>query len=327
MVQKTDILNTLKISVAAITAIIIAQYFDLQFSISAGIVAILSLQPTKKETIQTAWGRFLAFIIALLVGFISFELFGFNLAGYGLYLFIFTFLCIRLRWQNALTLNSVLVSHFLTFQNMKMGSILNECAIFAIGAGVGVLTNLHLRKDFDYIETLKKETDEQIKWILYRMSERIVNIEIQDDKEVCFEKLKESMYKAQNIAQMNYNNQLSEGDRFDIEYLEMREEQCRILYEMHKIVYKLMTTPFTAQKVSEILKEIALEFHQNNNGIVLWQKFKEIDEFMLEIPLPESRIEFEDRAKLFMLLRNLEEFIDLKIRFADKYFNIGKGHL
>ncbi len=327
MVQKTDILNTLKISAAAITAIIIAQYSDLQFSISAGIVAILSLQPTKKETIQTAWGRFLAFIIALLVGFISFKVVGFTLAGYGLYLFIFTFLCIRLRWQNALTLNSVLVSHFLTFQNMKMESILNECAIFVIGAGVGVLTNLHLRKDFDYIETLKKETDEQIKWILYRMSERIVNVEITDDKEVCFQKLKESMGKAKNIAQLNYNNQLSEGDRFDIEYLEMREEQCRILYEMHKIVYKLKTTPFTAQKVSELLKEIALEFHQNNNGIVLWKKFRGIDEYMLKMPLPESRMEFEDRAKLFILLRNLEEFIELKIRFADKYFNIGKGHL
>ena len=54
-------INTFKITVAAVLAIIVAQLLHLEFAVSAGIVAILSVQPTKKETLRTALSRFLAF--------------------------------------------------------------------------------------------------------------------------------------------------------------------------------------------------------------------------------------------------------------------------
>ena len=128
MFQNT-ILNTIKVSSAAILAIYAAQSLGLRFAVSSGIVAILSIQPTKKETIRTACGRFTTFMVALLVGFGCFETIGYTLTGYSLYIFIFTFLCIKLRWQNALTMNSVLISHFLTFENMKLAALLNEFGI------------------------------------------------------------------------------------------------------------------------------------------------------------------------------------------------------
>lgn len=55
----TIIMNTFKISVAAVLAIICAKALKLDFAVSAGIVAILSVQPTKKETLKTALARLL----------------------------------------------------------------------------------------------------------------------------------------------------------------------------------------------------------------------------------------------------------------------------
>ena len=65
--MKSIIINTLKISVAAILAILCAQALKLDFAVSAGIVAILSVQPTKKETLRTALARLLAFAVALVI--------------------------------------------------------------------------------------------------------------------------------------------------------------------------------------------------------------------------------------------------------------------
>lgn len=47
-------INSIKIITATILAVLTAQLLKLDFAISAGIVAILSVQPTKKETLNTA---------------------------------------------------------------------------------------------------------------------------------------------------------------------------------------------------------------------------------------------------------------------------------
>ena len=67
--MKSIIINTLKISVAAILAILCAQALRLDFAVSAGIVAILSVQPTQKETLRTALARLFAFAVALVISF------------------------------------------------------------------------------------------------------------------------------------------------------------------------------------------------------------------------------------------------------------------
>ena len=59
--MKSILTNTVKITVAAVLAILCAQALKLDFAVSAGIVAILSVQPTKKETLSTALARLLAF--------------------------------------------------------------------------------------------------------------------------------------------------------------------------------------------------------------------------------------------------------------------------
>lgn len=47
-------INSIKIITATKLAVLTAQLLKLDFAISAGIVAILSVQPTKKETLNTA---------------------------------------------------------------------------------------------------------------------------------------------------------------------------------------------------------------------------------------------------------------------------------
>lgn len=316
---KNVLFHTIKISAAAILSILLATFANLDFAVSAGIITILTIQPTKRETLQTAVGRFYAFIAALIIAFISFTLLDYTLLAFMLYLILFIFICQILGWYSSMAMNSVLISHFLTFGNMNLTSVLNEIFIFLIGVGIGIIANLHLRKNTDYILKLQEETDTQIKQILKKMSERILYQDVSDYNEKSFHELKTSILKAQTIADLNYKNQFNKNDTYDINYIQMRDKQYHVLYEMYKSTRTLETTPITAKVVSDLFLEISISYHRENTAKELMTHFYEIRDEMKKQPLPIMRKEFEDRARLFILLNYIEEFLTIKKEFMGKY--------
>lgn len=318
-INRELMLNAVKMILAAVSAIVLAEMLELQHSISTGIVAILTIQPTKKETIETALGRFCAFIVSLGIAYICFSLLEFRIIGFFAYLAIYIMLCQFLHWQYAMTMNAVLISHFVVYGNMNAATVINELLIFVIGVGTGILANLHLRKKVDFIETLKREADEQMIEILHRMSERIINVDMTDYNADCFMDLRKHIRKAKNLAEENYLNQFNKDDRYDIEYIMMRDRQCHVLYEMYKNVRKLNSQPATAREISHFLQAMANEFHRDNDGLRLMKQFREMDIYMKSRPLPMERKEFENRARLFVLMRNIEEFIQIKMDFAQNH--------
>ena len=58
-------------------------------------------------------------------------------------------------------------------------------------------------------------------------------------------------------------------------------------------------------------------FEKGNDGRALMKEFLQMDECMKSKPLPVERKEFEDRARLFALMRDIEEFIGIKVEFAE----------
>ncbi len=311
--------QTIKIAGAAILAILAATAAGADFAVSAGIIAILTIQPTKKETVKTAVGRLAAFASALVISYGCFWLLGCTLRAFLLYLGLYILLCQICRWYSAMAMNSVLVSHFVTVGVMDANSVCNEMIIFGIGVCMGILANLHLREDVDYMRELKEGTDSRIRNILSRMSERILDSDITDYNGQCFIELEHHLREAKNVAEQNLNNRIRSGDTYDKDYIYMRDRQCQVLYEMYKTVRGLGTTPVTAAKISAFLRELSEEYHEDNSGSELLIKFEALNQDMKKEPLPAERKEFEDRAKLFELLRQIEEFINIKIDFSQKY--------
>ena len=310
------IIHTVKMTAASISAILIAALLGLDFAVSAGIVAILTIAPTKKETLRTALGRLLAFVCALLIAGFCFWCLGFHTHAFFLYLGLFILLCHTMGWNSAIAMDSVLISHFLTFGNMGLVAVWNEVLIFLLGVGVGIAANLHLHKRTSYIEELKEAADQQIRTILSRMSMRIIDRDISDYNGDCFLVLRKAITAANQVAEENFNNQFRSDDTYDREYIQMRERQARVLYDMYKRVRLLQTRPLTAQIISDYLARLAAEFHRDNTAESLLADFYRLDADMKSRPLPVTREEFEDRAQLYTLLRDIEEFLQIKADFA-----------
>ncbi|MBO4386337.1 MAG: hypothetical protein J5817_04885 [Treponema sp.] len=310
------LLKSVKIIAAAVLAILVAQALGLDFAVSAGIVAILSVQPTKKETLRTALARFFAFAIALAISFALFNLLGFTVPVFFIYLALFILVCQWRGWVSAMAMDSVLISHFISFGKTGLYEIRNELLLFVIGVAFGILVNIFLHKKTDYIEELKAKTDDKIKLTLHRMSQRILNPNLLDYDGSCFTSLGESIFIAKKQAEENFNNQFSKKDTFDSRYLEMREAQTKVLQEMYKCAREISTVPHTAPLLADFIEKVSLEYHKDNDVQSLLKELSQIREKMKSQPLPQTRPEFEDRANLFLLMERLQEFLTIKSDFV-----------
>lgn len=317
MKLKQTMFNTFKISVATFAAILIAEFLNLEFSVSAGIVAILSIAATKKDTIKTAVDRFYAFIMAMIIAYISYSMLGYNLIGFSTYIFFFVLLCQYKHWYSAMAMNSVLISHFISFGIMDYQAIKNECLLFVIGVSLGVLANSHLKKNVDHMEKMKKETDDLIQNTLRRMGQRILDKQLEQYNGECFEALNLSIREAKDIAKTNYMNDINSEDKDDMEYIAMRQKQVFLLNNMYKRVSELKTTPITAVKVADFFDFVAENFNQDEKLETMITRFKELHAELKTTALPVKRKEFEDRAYLFILMHDMEEFLKLKKEYLD----------
>lgn len=317
LIDKNKIFNAFKIATAAIGAIFCAELLALDFAISAGIVAILSVGATKKETFKTAGNRFRAFGVALLLSFLCFSLVGYTTEGFFLYLFFFILICQWRGWASAMAMNSVLISHFLTFGIMDQASLTNEILLYLIGTSFGVFVNLHLHENVFFMEKMEHETDEQIKSILVQMAGLITDRSLPDRTEECFVKIRQSLRTANEIAEINYQNKLRKTDTFDIRYIDLRAQQNHILYNIYKRVKRIHTAPLTAQSIADFLQYMADTFHKDNRADVYFDHFLSLQQLLEDSPLPETRKEFEDRAELYGILGDIMEFIQAKKDFMD----------
>lgn len=310
--------NTIKIVSAAITSILISTILNLEFSISSGIITILTIQPTKKETINTALSRLIAFLCALLISFLTYNIFGYNVIGFAFYLLIYIYICHMYNWNHAMAPISVLISHFLTFKEMNIYTLNNELLIFTIGVSLGILANMHLHKSVESINKLKELCDHQIRLILELMSKRIKHKDYKIDKRY-FYTLNDYITQSKTINYTNNKNELFSNDNFINDYIHMREEQTQVLFEMYSIIEDLNLIPSTAYIISTFLNEVSAGFNEKNNCQLLYDKLNNISLQLKKEKLPETRKEFENRAKLYVFLIYLDKFLNIKIEFSKKY--------
>src|SRR5690554_1384399 len=105
--------RTLKTAVGAAIAIIIAEYIGLSYAAAAGVITILSVQSTKRKSIEIALRRLGSTTLALLVAVLVFLLMGYSAISFGVYLFIFIPIAAAFRLNDGIVPSTVLVTHLL----------------------------------------------------------------------------------------------------------------------------------------------------------------------------------------------------------------------
>lgn len=312
---KAQFTKSLKIAAAAFASIALAGELGLNYSSTAGIITILSIRNTKRETLKSAGNRGLAFLCAMALSRVCFGLLGYNLWAFAVFLLLFSLFVLSVGWGEALANVSVLVSHILAERQMGSDQVANEAMLFLIGTGTGILVNLHLHKNQKEFDKLAGEADAQIKKILRRMSQYLPREDRSEYDPECFEALGRALDAAKTCAAANYNNVLRPADSYELDYIEMREKQSVLLREIYDNIVRLRYLPEQANQVAELLGQIERDYHRENSVEGLLQKQEGLLLEMKKQPLPRSREEFEARAILFYILMQLGSLLELKKEF------------
>ena len=312
-----SMLKLIKISVGTAVSIFLADALGLSYGTSAGIITLLTIQDTSKETISISVKRVFAFLLATALSYAIFHMIGYYAFAYGIFLFLFIACCKPLRLSAAVSTNAVLATHYLLAKGMSFTIISNEAFLLIIGAGIGTLLNLYMPGKVKEIRTTQHILEEDLKTVLSRMSEYIKKEDKSDYTGNCFNKLSADLSDGKKLAFAYMNNTFFQESKYFIEYMNMREQQCTVLKDIYKKIMSIRTVPAQTEQISSFIYEISASFGESNNAKELLDSLAGLLDRMKGSSLPASREEFENRAILYSILMDLEYFLLLKKEFAD----------
>lgn len=310
-------MKVLKIAVGSTAAIMIAYSMGLNYAISAGIVALLSLQDTKKATLSVAFMRIVAFAIALVISFVVFSIFSYTIIAFGFFILIFAGICYQFKMFDAISINAVLVTHYFLEQDMSFAMVRNGALLLLIGAGLGILLNIYMPNNIKQIRKKQSVIEADLKSILSEMADKILIEDKTDYGDKSLEKLKEHIVIGIDQAYTNMDNSFFQESKYYIEYMEMRHQQYNILKEIYEKINKLTSVTTQSFEIAEFIRNIAETLSESQNVKGLLEKEDALLLKYKESTLPISREEFENRAILHVILMEFQMFLHVKKEFID----------
>lgn len=311
-------LKIAKVIVSAFVALLVAQALHLTTPSAAAIIAILSVMDTKKVSLAATGQRLAAAVLALVIGMGIFAVFGFDVMSFGLYLLCYIPLAYLLKVDIGVAPSTVLVIHLWTQQQLTFSLFVNELLLVTIGAGVAILLNWYMPSYRQEIERVREEIEGKMREVLLKMSGFLTIGNGKNDGEV-LQLLKEKLSEAREYVRLEAENHLTKEVTYDYQYFEMRRDQSKLLEIMATNLNEFRWDGEEMAILSEMFKQTAQQLTEQNTASQLIDDIEELLEQFRERPLPQTRREFEKRAQLYQLLRDLKRFVQLKVDFFQTY--------
>ena len=309
MLNKTDAFKILKLSLGSSLAIFIASIFNLQYSIVAGVITLLVVKDTKRETVVDAIGKLLGFVICTVYSYLCFNILGFNLYSFSIYILLIISTCFILKIRYVIAMCVVISSHYLLQESMSLYWILNETGLFIIGAGIGIIINMFMLSNIEQIYNGQERLQKEVSTILIDIASTIVNPNKESDYEEHLDRLNILINKSTKAAYENLNNNLLSDTRFFLEHIEIIKSQKDILATLYNLALQLNYVPYQGYIIAEFINKIGNTSFETNTVNLLLEDLEDIFKDMKSQPLPKNRDEFENRAILFLCLTELRKFL------------------
>lgn len=308
-----------KIAIGSSLAIYTADFLQLQFASSAGIVTLLTVVTTKKGTLHLSAARIVTFLIAAVIAPAAFLLFESEWLAYGLFAFLVSLFSELLGWRATISTNAVIGTHFLMNRDFSPEFFLNEFLLVAIGIIFAFFLNsFHdTRGEKKNFEAKIRQLEQKMQGLLVEISKYLSN---QPSRKGLWRELTSLERQLQRFMEEAYEyegNSYGEDSTYYARYFEMRMNQCRILHNLQNEMQKIKNMPVQAEIVADYIQYLSQYVTELNEPTAQITHLEDIFLRMKEEPLPVTRTEFESRAVLYHILMDLEDFLMEKNRFIN----------
>ncbi len=309
--------RTLKTAIGATIAVLIAEYVGLSYAVSTGVITVLSVQSTKRKSIEIAFRRLGSTTLALFTAVIVFNLFGYSAVTFGIYLLLFIPAAAAMNLHDGIVPSTVLVTHLLIERSTSLYWILNEYWILIIGAGVALILNIYMPSVEKDIREAQKNVERLFKDILRSFSNDILTQTVDVIEEKLFTELDHVLKYGFERSQRLSLNYLSETFVYYVRYMEMRIKQYEILRQMREHLGRVNRYYEQNRLVSALTELVSFQFNELNTAEELILDLNGYLDIFREQELPKTREEFENRSSLYQYVRELQTLLEIKKEFAD----------
>ncbi|MGL4672408.1 MAG: aromatic acid exporter family protein [Cetobacterium sp.] len=311
--------KVIKTALASFLAYYLADYFGIKYGLTASIIAIISIQATKSDSIKITIERFIAVILGMsLFIFLSFFL-GYQYITFGIFILIFMPLCIKFKIVQGFLVTTVLATHILSEKAISLNFLLNEFYVLILGLSIGNFLNLYMPTNSKAIDNTKLKVDNILKIILVDIAESLKCSCVSVNENKNFKLLKSTIEEGKKLSLLDYDNSLFDKCNENLDFFSLRRRQYRILTRMRACFRRLYITHEYSIIIADFINKVSESISIEANSIPLIKEHKELTELFSNFPLPKTRAEFENRATLFQLLQEMEEFLKAKIEFQSSY--------
>ena len=304
--------RTLKTVLGSVAAMFIAIHFGLLYATAAGIIAILSLQSTKKQSLRFAGKMIGAFLLALLIASLLFKFLGYNPLVFGLFLLIFIPISVRLKVQEGLVVSAVLITQLLVEKTIELSFILNQLSLVFIGVSIALLLNLYMPSFENKIKKEQGQIESAIQKILVDMSNSLRVQVVSIKEEELFTLLRLRVKRGREMAANDLNNSFSSKNTYYTTYMDIRLQQLHCLENMRKHFARLSITYTQTTMIADFTRKTAILMQEPNMAEKLVEDLSQLRQSFTTMELPQNREEFENRVMLYQFLNDLEEFLMLE---------------
>lgn len=302
-------LRVMKTALAALAAIYIAMLLHVDNPQAAGILAILGVDTTRWRGIMTVYARFAASAIGLAVASALFAAAGFHIWALAVYILIAFPLLTRLKMKEGIVTGAVIVFQLFHSGIVSWHTIGTELALLAIGLGSATIFNLvYMPKEAKSLEMLRRTTEDMFAATLGELAKFLRDPgTVWSGDELL--KAEAAIEEGLQAAQRARENRLIRQDESWLLYFGMRREQLDMIQLMMENVAFVSSGVPQAEAIATLFdrltRDVRSEFYEGTTE-------RELDLLEREfkaMPLPATRQEFEIRAALLHLCRELRRYL------------------
>jgi uncharacterized membrane protein YgaE (UPF0421/DUF939 family) len=298
--------RTIKTAIGVTLSILIAQFLGLEFYTASGILTLLCIQKSRKQSKRAALSRLFSCLLVLFYSSALFTVLGYHAFTFLVLLLTFIPLVVRLRIQEGIASSSVIVMHVYMHHKVELSFFINEILVIAIGLGVALLINWYMPSIDKKVDALKAEVDRLIAAILKEYGDYLQEgYTLWDGKELLA--LSDKLASAKQMALLDEENR---GQSQYTIYFDNKRRQYELLERMLPEISQITSQLDQSKRIGAFLMELSKGYTDPSKSDDFYEQLRNIRELHRHLPLPEDRNEFENRAHLFTVANDLERFLN-----------------
>lgn len=303
--------RVIKTTIATVLAIVIAHLLGILNPLSAGLLAILGVDVTRKRSIRTVSSRFFASILGLVMSSALFYIFGFHIWVLAVYILIGFPLISRANLKEGIVTSSVVVFRIFGGGDVSFHALFTQILLLIIGLGSAVVVNLiYMPNDEDKLTGIRWKVDGLFGLIFERIASQLRDPDYVWDGQELIEASREVELGLSTAKRALDNQVIAPNEAWTI-YFYMRKQQLDRIESMLQLISQVYQRMPQGESTAVLFDQLSIDVKNETYTGTTEHMLKELETEFKAMELPTSREEFEIRSAILQLCRELALYLDI----------------